>query len=817
MAVAAVLLALPGTFVAESAAQAAVSSEVTVTARAQDGDAGNAPFPDLAVTVSQTKDLINQGILVSWTGASASTAPSAQTGGENFLQIAQCWGDDPDHPGEPDRTTCQYGAMVTPGATRDSTRSSAENVEPEDEQYTIPASGFSRPTFTTIPFLARNGVLISGVKQENGVNVRNPVDVNTNQFFTSLTTNEIPWAGSATDGSGSAKFELQTAAQSPGLGCGNPETQTDGSVKGASCWLVIIPRGTADKGESLITKSGLFWDTWKHRIAVKLDFRPLGLRCSVGAAERQLSGSELVSTAIASWQPALCSASGGSVYSLITGAESDAAAAANGKTVAGLALTSRALSTGATDTLKYAPIALTGVAIAFSIDRFPSAFGGVPQELLDKTRLPFSSLKLTPRLVAKLLTNSYVQSLPEGADRSHIGYVDQAHPGHNPQNITFDPDFLAINDEEWKYQQLSAPSIADLLVPQGRSDTAWAVWSYVLADKDAVDFLAGKPDPWGMVVNPWSATDASVNKSGTALELPRDNFPKADPIEFPASAQAGAVNLVTWRPYTNDLDTGAYLALRGDGQVLGAWDSLAVPPKYTKTGRNLVGFQKVLALTDTGSAARYSVVTASLRNPAGSFVAPSVDSLTAAAAAMSANAAQPQVFGFDPRSTAAKTAPAAYPLAMPVFAAASPAMSDTAVRASYAAFIRYATTAGQVPGDALGQLPAGYAPIPQDWVTKASVAAAAIAAGPVTTTTTTTSTSSSQSSTLGTGTASGSLDTLSEPAPTPTGEPAGALSSGSTSADPDMVLMSSTVPVVLGVAILAGILVPVLPRFRKPL
>jgi len=797
------------------AAQAAVSSAVTVKAVDQDADVANAPLPNLEVTVSQTADLLNQGVLVSWTGGERSTPPSGQVGGTNFLQIMQCWGDDPANPGQPDRTTCQYGGLATPSATRDGNRSSLDSVAAEDLQYTVRGTGSFSPSYTSIPFRARNGVVVSGITTTNGANSASGVDVNNNQFFTRLTTNEVPWAGSGQDGSGSAKVELQTAAQSPGLGCGNPVTNSQGAVSGESCWLVIIPRGTADAGENTVRTSGLFYDTWKHRLAIKLDFRALGTRCNVGAAERQLSGSELIAAAIASWQPVLCSATGGSVYSLITGAEADAAAAANSKIPAPLALTSRAL-TGAMDSLQYAPVALTGVTVGFAVDRFPKAFGGVPDDVLARSALPFESMNLTPRLVAKLLTNSYIGSLPSAADRSHVGYVSQSEPGSNAQNLTSDPDFLAVNDVEWSYQSLSAASLADLLVPQGRSDGAWAVWAYVMADKDAVAFLKGEPDPWGMIVNPWSATVAEVNRSGTALALPRDNFPKADPIEAAGSALAGPVNLVTWRPYTNDLDTSAYLTLRGDGQILGAWDSFSIPPKYGKAARSLPGSQKVLGLTDAASAARYVVVSAALLNPAGKFVAPSTASFTAAAAAMTAAPSQPQVLGFDPTSATAKTAVDAYPLTLPVYAAVNPLMSDAALRKSYAEFIYYASSPGQQPGTSLGDLPAGYAPLPTAWRDRARAAAESIFLGtlptkaltPATTTTKPSTSSSSSSSTT---------VPLPTSTPTPTGAPAGPLAGGTTPDDPNMVAVSATVPLVVIVAVVAALLVPLIPRFRKPL
>ena len=297
--VVAILVAVTAT-AALPAQAASTSSSQTVTVSSTDA---TAPMPNLAVTVSQTKDLQAQGIRVSWTGGKKSTAPSGQTGGENFLQIAQCWGTDPSDATRPDRTTCQYGGLLTPGSTRDGARTEG-TVDSQDDQYTAPRSGPFNPTYTSIPFRSATGPTIASVVNNKQVNV----EMSPNQFFTQLTTNEISWVGSGSDGTGAVQFEVQTAAQSPGLGCGTAVTSASGAVTGSPCWLVIIPRGIQDNGESSITKSGLFWDSWKHSLAVKLEFKPLGLRCSIGAAERQLAGSELLAGAVASWQPTLCGA-----------------------------------------------------------------------------------------------------------------------------------------------------------------------------------------------------------------------------------------------------------------------------------------------------------------------------------------------------------------------------------------------------------------------------------------------------------------------------------------------------------------------------
>lgn len=807
------------------AASAASSTAVSVTAEGYDLDYDNAPFPELEVTVSQTENLLSQGIVVSWTGGAQSTKPiGGSMGGENFLQIAQCSGEDPDNPGHPDRTTCQYGASLSEGATRNSSVEDAD-IHPLDEKYTVPRAGMFSPAYTSIPFRGVDGTVITDVEQHaSGPNTRiRGIDVNTNEFFTQLTTNEVKWAGSGPNGSGSVPFEVQTAMQSPGLGCGSLVV-TGTAVTGQSCWLVIIPRGTGDSGASSITKSGLLWDSWQHHLAVKLDFKPIGVRCEIGAAERQLAGSELVSAAMSSWQPELCLGDTGSAFVLSTGNEAEALELASGTTPSPLAFTSSPLETEEADPLQYAPVALSGVAVSFAIDRTVTPLDGVPAEYREKDSLPFDSINLTPRILAKLLTGSYYEALPP-ADRSHVGFVDFANPGDNARTMVQDPDFLDVNDEEWAYQLMVSTSLGDALLPSGRSDLATQLWRYVLGDADARAFLAGEPDPWGMTVNPWYSTNPEVNPTETGLELPRDNFPKADPIEKPDTTVAdpvngtGAVNLVTWRPYTSDFETGAYYTLRGDGLLLGTWDKFSAPPKYTKSPRELIGSQRVMAITTAPAAARYQTVTASLLNPAGQFIAPTEKGMLAAAAAMTPSAVQTRVYEYDPAGSPARAAATAYPLTMPVYAALNPGQTDAAQRAIYAGLVRYAVGAGQEPGTDVGQLPPGYAPLPQGWVDQALIAASAIEQGIVPAAQPTATTAPGQpvvgSSGLGT------TATVSQPGvaaaadPTATGTPAGSLMGAATPADPDLPLGSAAIPAGLLSGLAAAAAVPMMSRSRR--
>lgn len=819
------------------------SSAVTVTNERdhlKDVDPADAPFPKLEVTVSQTKDLVSQGIEVSWTGGERSNPPVGGNGGSNFLQIAQCWGEDKDNPGHPDRRTCQYGGTLGFGSQRDGF-TLPDYVSDRDDDFTA----FGPAAYTAVPFVAYNdqnlvdeqlapaGSVITNLKRNDaGVLIQKPnseaVDVNTNAFFTGYTTNEIPWAPTSADGKGTVSFEVQTAMQSSGLGCGIALTEGSG-VTGKSCWLVMIPRGTADSGETSISQSGLWWDAWEHHLAVKLEFKPLGVRCELGQAEKQIAGSELISQAIASWQPKLCGGDDGAPFVLRTGNEADDLVKAAGTNPSPLAFTTRPLNPdvigAATDPLAYAPVAIGGVTISFAIDREPKS--SAPAELQARARLPFTELKLTPRLLAKLLTASYRDALPSGADKSHIGYVDAAQPGKNPRTIVQDPEFIEINGEEWAAQGLVGASIGDALLPSGRSDLAYGVWQYIVADPDARKWIDGEPDPWGMVVNPWYSTNAEKNPSGVALDLPTDSFPKADPIEKrddTATGGSGAVNLVTWRPFASGFEDGAYQVLRGNGMTLGAWDSTT--SRFTKPGRQLLGSRKLMALATTPAAERFQTITALLRNPAGEFVAPTREGLSAAAAAMipTGNTAVRQ---FDQTSPAAKAAAAAYPLTVPVYAALNPQQTDPETRAAYAGLIRYAAGPGQSPGTDDGELPPGYAALPQSWVDQSLLAAAAIEQGGGLPSTPPTNggtngpmnesraapTTNSTSIVAPSGQSGPGATTPADP--TATGDAAGSLAGYATPDDPAMSAIAAAVPIGIVVGLAAALAVPMLGRLRR--
>jgi hypothetical protein len=686
-------------------------SAKTVAASEYELDYRNAPMPNLRVTVSQTKNLTAQGVDISWTGANPNSVRPEGGGGSNFLQIFQCWGEDPDRPGHPDRTTCQYGTTIGPGTAR-SYATIPDSVDAQDIKFTKPGTNYFDPPYTSIPFNSATGEKVWDLKRNNAgaLVFDSTVSMSSNQFFSRLTSNEVTWAGSESSGDGNVKFEVQTASTSPGLGCGSP-TKVGKIFVGQPCWLVVLPRGVKDNRQNGILQSGLFWDAWKHHLAIKLDFRPIGIRCQIGVPERLVQGSELAGAAFSSWQPRLCNEGAKSAFVISNQYDGDALESASSEDTSPLAITTRALSNKDQDSLVYAPLAIGGISVSFSIDRRVDESKPIPQEIRDLNGTPFTSLKLTPRLLAKLLTSSYKDALPLEANVDHIK--------QNPNNITQDPDFIAVNSESnhWEYMNLRLGGIGDALVPNSRSFLAERVWSYIMADDDGRDFMAGKPDPFGMKINPWFSTNKNTNPSGTAFAMPNLGFPKSDPVEKPDTTQGGSanptgpINLVTWRPFTSDFEEGAKATLTGNAFELGAWDISKTPAVFAKKPRSVQGDRRVLAITTTPAAERFQALQVALRNPAGEFIVPSLHSLSAAQTAMSPSADNADVYEFNFKSQKAKEAAGAYPLAVPMYAALNPLQSQSDSRIAYANLIEFAVKEGQTPGTELGDLPAGYAPL----------------------------------------------------------------------------------------------------------
>ncbi|MFJ3778362.1 hypothetical protein ACIPX0_42450 [Streptomyces sp. NPDC090075] len=698
--------ALAGLAVAQAApsATAATGSAVTVSGRGE--------FKDMKFTVSQTKNLTSQAVTVSWTGGTATTFAGTQFN-TDFVQIMQCWGDDdgtvPTNPG-PSRTQCQYGASPTtnrtswPGNALDDTRQVFYSADPtnygQDNRY-----GAANPNAGgEVPFKSVDGTTITTNTQNNAL-------------FNYNTTNEIDFARTGTNGTGKEYFEVQTANEAPHLGCGEP-VSTDGVTRPRSCWLVIVPQGHLDLDgkpyadtSQVNAGSPVSSTNWKNRIAVKLNFNSVGTNCALGADERPTTGSELVADAMTSWQAQLCST--GKVYGYTELGEPDTRSRlTSDASSTGMAFTTRKLgadagTTAPSGTTTYAPVALSGAVIGFTIER--RAKSDAPDSIKKLAGTKVESLKLDARLVTKLLTESYRNS-PWGSIINGTVAKGYGWAKNNPAGIASDPEFIALNPEFQYLSVAETPATdTDLITSLGHSDTARAIWQWILADKDARQFLAGVPDDDGMRVNPYYSTNKDLNPTGIAFDpSSTDDYPKSDPwctVPPGSDAPSTATQCMTdFHPYVDDMHSGALHTRRADTLWKSSWDALSSPQAYKSPGPQTVGSRFIITITDAASAARYGLQTAQLENSAGKYVAPTAAGLTAAAATASGSG----VAEITPDSATAK---AAYPLAELVYAAVRPGKVSKAARQDYAALLRYASGTGQILGADPGKLPEGYAPL----------------------------------------------------------------------------------------------------------
>ncbi|MEO0606196.1 MAG: hypothetical protein AAF211_32505, partial [Myxococcota bacterium] len=436
----------------------ATDSAVTVS--------GRGPFADLEITVNQTAELTNQAISISWTGATATRFGPGPFAAQ-YLQMFQCWGepDDtaPENPGPPPEQCVQGATLAFSGAegndfpngfatTRIISRPSWENYDPD-------VGVIDDDTNVWVPFRSVDGTVIDIGVNPDFVASRGANDFWLNPYFDSRTTNEIAGAKSQSDGSGIELFEVQTGVQSAGLGCGqNRVLPGESDPRTPRCWLVIVPRsdplteneGTPFGGEVAdrfgVMTSPLTPTRWQHRIAVELDFTPVDATCSIGDATRRISGNWLSFAAALSWSPALCTQQDLPPFSYSPVSDANArlqlafpSAGAPGMVVSGGALE----STDPADPILHAPLTASGLTIGFNIEREVDLTAPDEEIALDGIRI--ENLNLTPRLVAKLLTQSYQSQLSirgQLPEDSAYDWIDA-----NPTDLTRDPDFLRFNEE----------------------------------------------------------------------------------------------------------------------------------------------------------------------------------------------------------------------------------------------------------------------------------------------------------------------------------------------------------------------------------
>ncbi|MFE4829583.1 hypothetical protein [Streptomyces sp. NPDC056672] len=673
------------------------ASPVTVT--------GKGDFAQLKVTVEQTRHLVNQVVKVSWTGAAPTVSETAYAA--DYLQMMQCWGDDKTGP---DPEQCQFGgsSALGPGSGNQSAGAYTNTRQLSygslsDENQTMPP-----PSPTGISYVAFHSV--DGQITPTG---------NSNDFFDSNTSNEVPYARTNPDGTGEVYFEAQTSLEAPGLGCGEAASGDTPQAEGRQCWLVVVPRGetevdgaryTAQSG-GLLQSSPLSATNWAQRLVVPLHFEPIGNFCPLGADERPTLGNEMIAEAVGRWQPALCQSGSKAIfgYAQVT---DETARRKLGSGTPGMVFLNEP---GTAEQIPpdqvpvYAPVALSGLTIGFLVES-QSSFSA-PDEVKARNGRRLTSLKLNQRLVAKLLTESYQDGNSRFAPST----------GKNPFNLGRDPEFARLNPE---YAHLDfGGKLGDVIVPEALSDSARLLWDWVDQDPAAREFLDGTADNTGKYGDA-ANSGMTVNPHYRKLDLPLDHYPKSDPFcqQFEDHPDT-PLCVQDKHPYTLDMHGAARAAGRGDSLARTTWDMTTTPPAYKKDPPQPAGQRAILALADSSTALRYGLIPAQLRNGAGQYVGPTTAGLLAGQAAMRPGAVKSVA-----EAAPATKAKGAYPLTSLTYAATVPSRLTAAEGKDYAEFLTYAADGGQRPGVAAGQLPEGYAPLPKALRAQTVQAAATIAA-----------------------------------------------------------------------------------------
>ncbi len=437
------------------------------------------------------------------------------------------------------------------------------------------------------------------------------------------------------------------------------------------CSIVVVPNYGRPQGatEDLLDAP---W-AWARRTVVPLTFQSVADACGIGGSSLGVEGSPMAADLLASWRASTCTLPTNPValdYTSI-GEEQTRGDVASAVTDVGLVIDPLDADAAATAGVVYSPVSVTGLVVAFQID--------------DAEGRPVTSLKLNARLVAKLITASYrTGGDPAVAD--------------NPSNIFHDPEFLKLNPGvDWPD---GAPGNHVLLLGD-LSDTTGALTRWIASNPAARAFVQGRPDPWGMTVN------ANYKK----IPLPFSTFPLLDQEASSFFAPIQGMDAVA-RQLSIAQFPGAFVTQENGQNVT------IKPPRQNPGAREVIG------IIDAADASRFLMPTASLQNASGTYVKPTTASFLAGIKHSKVNAD-----GVTRRVDLASKDKAIYPLTLQISAALS-TKADKETRGQMADLLDYVDGPGQVPGDEVGRLPDGHAPLTSAQRAQVRTARAAVLAGP---------------------------------------------------------------------------------------
>jgi hypothetical protein len=708
----------------------------------------------VTVNVGQTSGLRDrQEIGVSWTGAhpSGGTLPDPNAGNaaqqEYPVVLLECRGTDSSSVPAAQQlnpTTCwtatpseRYSAEATvafPPWRVDRYATPADRTANPGQPSPRPDKCGSVPTVERwLPFVAADGTTYyggpngcAGIPPEGSL-------ADATLSFPSNTT----YATSDLQGNGSVNFDVRDATDNASLGCSQsvpcalvvvpilgigcdvtaaglpdadrpaPGAQADAAAKTCRATGKYAPgqqAGLSNNSEDVAVSGGMWWSgsNWRNRVTVPLHFAPPSNLCDLVAGQPPvlMYGSELMIQATTSWGPTFCLNPALRSFKHVQVPEPEARSLVTARTIEAALVSDPPPVGGYPTPTVHAPVAVTGFSISFIVD--------------NQNRDRVTSLKLTPRLLAKLMSESYPAI-------NRIGYAALE---HNPLNMAADPEFIALNPG---IGNGGTATSSTLLSIASDSDVLHALTSYINADPEARAWLDGKPDPWGMVVNP--------NYKGIAL--PTDSWPLLDSFEPLDYYNSGINPCLQFSPVpllpliAAPMSRMALIAQAVQYAIAQPQLTCLQPqPGFTEgqklvaQGRQAGGGRFIIGVTSIADAKRFGLGIASLQThvdsgaPAKftdstgrSFATATTDTLAAAAQLLVQDpASKSWPIPYSTLRTDARGV-SAYPGTMVVYDDVLKAGLPAADAKALSQFMRYAAGAGQTPGIENGQLPDGYLPM----------------------------------------------------------------------------------------------------------
>lgn len=557
---------------------------------------------------------------------------------------------------------------------------------------------------------------------------------------------DTTYASTALDGTGSDKFTIMTSETNASLGCSQtvPCSLVIIPIEGINCSANpatgsptyqcesagTFPEGSLNTGQNpdppAQAVTGAYWwsgSNWDHRISVPLSFAtPADACAAMHGSPLQFYGSEVLAQAAQQWDPAFCLNAKLFNVNQVQLSEPQAKSSLQQGFIQGAIqgepppVPAGHKSFFTTPTVQ-APIAISGFAVAYVIDNGDGK--------------PYTQLRLDPRLLAKLLTESYSGSNDVQTDWQVTGGAYAAIASTNPQSIFDDPEFLDLNPGLRVPNGIQPAPAATLFSILAQSDTMWALTSYINADPEARAWLNGTPDPWGMVINP----------AYKSISLPVESWPLLDTTTkgpaytisgnpFCLGALGAGAAKVPIRPLIDapqeTLANVAYNLQYAIAPSLIACNNNPLTPEYTELGPETLGTRFVIGVVSLPAAEELDLDTASLQTHASperetdngiefasgrTFVAPTAATLQSAARLLQPDPSLGSwvlpYSDFPGRTDAAGAYPGTLLMSADVPTRGLPASDAT----NYSKYLSFAATTAQAPGFGVGQLPAGYLPM----------------------------------------------------------------------------------------------------------